>query len=646
MYLPLFLLATFFQLALAQVLPFTVTGFLDSASAKSGSASNRGGTITVSGFNIVIPDNLLVEFPAAFVPFATFAEAGSSKRAGPANEVSVTGNIINNVIYAGQFSISQLDLAFASGLIETLGSDGAIKIKNGPTLRINDPRARYSAGYTTLPFFTADDENASITSFSGFPMCVPRGSGDAKCPDTNRPAGSTSFVVPDASKMVPIRVGDYIEYSGAQVGGETIVYGMVVNIDIQTSGNQPGYVRVEDALIGVQDTSAAVEAARHRFVGLASRSDLPITIWAIDQDPCTGEESDRLVATTNVVASARNKWEVRIPRGSDIGLFTRNYRVKIGDNTITTPHGISAGSYVQPVSEWIFPELVTPGGTPPPLEFSNIGPLRNGFGPIDGQIFGQLNPWPGATAPSVVACAPPTTSTSLPPAPSPTDDSSGTSIPSATAIPSATPVPVAIVANAGIDKTVLAGTFVSLSATQSPSNLLGSDLTYSWSQISGPTTGVTLSNSATSSPSFVAPAVAVGVSQVREFRVLITHKPSGSKSNDTILVTSDRSSTSSDHPIIDALTWASRQSGTATATVRTDLVDPAGSMRIIFGPVAGGVERVMTRGQVANGMVTYTFSARSIPNYTFATVRSYITVGGSTVVVPGPQVSSLNVTPG
>lgn len=67
--------------------------------------------------------------------------------------------------------------------------------------------------------------------------------------------------------MVPIRVGDYLEYSGIQAGGETICYSIVVNIDITTSGAQPGFVRVEDALIGVADASVAVEAARYRVSG-------------------------------------------------------------------------------------------------------------------------------------------------------------------------------------------------------------------------------------------------------------------------------------------------------------------------------------------------------------------------------------------
>jgi hypothetical protein len=69
-------------------------------------------------------------------------------------------------------TIYQPDLAASSGIIQTLATDGGIKIQNGPTIRINDPNAKYSTGYTGLPFFTADDEYASISAFSGFPMCV------------------------------------------------------------------------------------------------------------------------------------------------------------------------------------------------------------------------------------------------------------------------------------------------------------------------------------------------------------------------------------------------------------------------------------------------------------------------------------------
>lgn len=69
------------------------------------------------------------------------------------------------------------------------GPNPEIKIANGPSLIINDPNAVYSSGYKDKPFFTADDENPSISTFAGFPMCIPRTADveDPLCPSTNRP---------------------------------------------------------------------------------------------------------------------------------------------------------------------------------------------------------------------------------------------------------------------------------------------------------------------------------------------------------------------------------------------------------------------------------------------------------------------------
>lgn len=57
-----------------------------------GTDVNSGGSVSVSGYNIRIPDNLLVDFPAAQVPFAEFA---AGDRAGP-NEVSVSQSTISH----------------------------------------------------------------------------------------------------------------------------------------------------------------------------------------------------------------------------------------------------------------------------------------------------------------------------------------------------------------------------------------------------------------------------------------------------------------------------------------------------------------------------------------------------------------------
>lgn len=97
---------------------------------------------------------------------------------------------------AGLVSIAQFSLETNNGVIASLDVDGSIRMVGGQTVRINDPNAVYSAGYTLNPAFTADDQNPSVTALSGFPMCVPRSASDPKCPASNRPIGqSTLWVV-------------------------------------------------------------------------------------------------------------------------------------------------------------------------------------------------------------------------------------------------------------------------------------------------------------------------------------------------------------------------------------------------------------------------------------------------------------------
>lgn len=106
----------------------------------------------------------------------------------------VIGNVVNGQAIAGLVQISQFLFEAGTGLVEKIDfAGGSMKIANGPTIRINDPNAIYSVGYTANPFYTADDENPSITSFSGFPMCIPRSSSDTKCPASNRPAGQSTL---------------------------------------------------------------------------------------------------------------------------------------------------------------------------------------------------------------------------------------------------------------------------------------------------------------------------------------------------------------------------------------------------------------------------------------------------------------------
>lgn len=41
--------------------------------------------------------------------------------------------------------------------------DGKITLESGEVVRINDPNAVYSAGYTSKPHLMADDQNPSVS---------------------------------------------------------------------------------------------------------------------------------------------------------------------------------------------------------------------------------------------------------------------------------------------------------------------------------------------------------------------------------------------------------------------------------------------------------------------------------------------------
>lgn len=175
---------------------------LTSASATSATQFNTGGSIVVAGVSITIPENLLVQFPATFVSFRDFA-ASSGSLAG--FEVNVEGNYvrltsygailtsadrtqINGQAIAGRVAISQLLGGVGSGVVSKVNFDGTIQIASGPTLRVNTPNGVYAVAYDKNPFFTSDEQNPSISSFSGYPMCVPRSASDPDCPSDNRAA--------------------------------------------------------------------------------------------------------------------------------------------------------------------------------------------------------------------------------------------------------------------------------------------------------------------------------------------------------------------------------------------------------------------------------------------------------------------------
>lgn len=103
-------------------------------------------------------------------------------------DLKVVGNVLPTLgPVAAQVYISQFFTEFSSGFISKVNTDGTLETANGPIVRLNDPNAVYSSGFAGNKFMTADDQNPSIGSFSGFPMCIPRNATDPLCPSSNRP---------------------------------------------------------------------------------------------------------------------------------------------------------------------------------------------------------------------------------------------------------------------------------------------------------------------------------------------------------------------------------------------------------------------------------------------------------------------------
>ncbi|KAK6443503.1 hypothetical protein LTR95_000330 [Oleoguttula sp. CCFEE 5521] len=487
-------------------------------------------------------------------------------------EVSVVGNYVNNVAIAGMASIAQFGLEANQGVIASLDFDGRIHMVGGQVVRINDPRAVYSAGYTALPAFTADDENPTVSSFSGYPMCVARSATDTKCPKSNRPAGQTTFTVPDSLTMVPLQPGDYIDFSGVRVGDEVLAYEIVAfTPQVLTTGVPPS-IRVEDLIIGVFDgqPSANVEFAESRFVGYISDSSVSLSISRMDIDPCTGIATLVPVASAATrVAAVRNKWVVRFDSTTSTK-YSRDYMFTATTGTRDTNGGaIKAGQYLSPIGEVIFPESGLPGTIPAKNDFSNFGHLAQGLGPdAQGQVWGPLDPFPDDTTPTQKVC-----DSATPPT------SSGGSL----------------AADAGPDVAVRTGVLVTLTGkatnAQSPS--------FAWLQTAGAT--VTIAGSNAASASFTAPKVTV----VTTLSFTLTVTSGTTTATDLITITINP--TGNDVVTIDAYTWSSSQSGSIAVTAHSNVIDGTATLSLILNNPNAGTPLTMTNA----GGGKWTYNARS-----------------------------------
>src|SRR5689334_11890936 len=356
---------------------FDITGFIQSATLGGpgtgpGVGAHMGGMITVNGHAIIVPSETIVILPAnaltwqelfaqAPAPY-TGAATGMALNDIPAPLTTYEAHVIGNrvlggpggadVYIAGLIYISQHALNTGAGYINCINyATGEMRVggligncASGARVQINDPvittpgdvalgTGRYSRGQTPDARFQVDQDNPTIASATGFPMCVPRvvadpniagNPDDARCPVTQRrlvgdaainclaPATAglrcTNFTMkppgggsPDATIQAPFEVGDWVVYAGTLVqdcamtgcpgGGPTAgpwpaagvaatyisAHTINNNAAIYTApGTNPAYVSTEVTIIGTGGLTvlgAGEATARSRFEGMTTDVD-------------------------------------------------------------------------------------------------------------------------------------------------------------------------------------------------------------------------------------------------------------------------------------------------------------------------------------------------------------------------------------
>ncbi|PYP90844.1 MAG: hypothetical protein DMG65_10070 [Candidatus Angelobacter sp. Gp1-AA117] len=354
-----------------------MTGFVQTATlggpgSGNGGGAHQGGFIVVNGQLITVPSETIVILPAnaltwqelfalAPAPY-TGAATGMAQDDVPTPLTTYEAHVIGNrvlggpggadVYIAGLIYISQHALNSGAGYINCINyATGEMRVggpigncATGARVQINDPvittvgdvaagTGRYSRGQTPDARFQVDQDNPTIASATGFPMCVPRvvadpnvagNPDDARCPVTQRPFVGNPVIVclapatvglrctnfttlppggglPDPTIQAPFEVGDYVTFAGTLVqdctmtgcpgGGPTAgpwpalgraatyisAHTINNNAAIYTApGTNPAYVSTEVTLIGTGGLTvvgAGEATARTRFEGMTTDVD-------------------------------------------------------------------------------------------------------------------------------------------------------------------------------------------------------------------------------------------------------------------------------------------------------------------------------------------------------------------------------------
>ena len=466
--------------AFAQVqhTPFTIVGYIQKFTLDTPGNLVSAGKMTVNGILVVIPINTIVVMPATYLTPQDLFQ-GPHPTAGPgmtvlpqsglaigeikpqlaSYEAAIQGNIVGGVYIAGLMKIAQHSLNISSGYIQNINlTNGDVTVgpepgSTGPLVRLklNDPKVtglsggRY--GRASSPEqddrFTSDQDNPTIRSVTGYPMCVPRNAADAECPQTNRPkdsAGkfSTQFTIgtvpqtpaaPACSatgcnpkKQAPFEVGDYVTFSGTLAQDATGVFvsahTVTAWLGIFTSPGAPeAYLNIEVSLfgtggvafLGVTQEAGPGKAApgqtintRLKVEGFTTDPSRNVDVIALDFSSTAGTKDskrERLLLTINPASKPipLGRFRRQIDRSNFLPP-SRELRVRIvgfapdRKPNAAVANGILTGEFTAPMGEFLFPENTTFGQPVVPMNFENLCFLARGSGPLT--TLGRTTPTP------------------------------------------------------------------------------------------------------------------------------------------------------------------------------------------------------------------------------------------------------------
>lgn len=453
-----------------------------------------GGWIELNNTMIRVPQNVIVVFPNTLITweeafeqnpnthqtdavFQTGLSMSDTVRFPGTYQGHVHGNIVNGQYIAGLVFIFQDPANFTQGFIERIDYANGILWVNGQRIQINDPpitftvpnpdgtpqldglgnpviltKGRYSAGQTPDPRFAVDQNNPTIASQTGYPMCIPRTSPyldgsdgsegpalalllpeaqqDPQCPEKNRPRDVTGTTLiniftmnapgalPTADNPIPqdpyvempFEVGDFVNIIGTlevDANGPYITATDIMDTNVGAytwPATDPAYVRIEVVIQGtggVPNNLFPQEAGvRTRVEGFTTDWQRPVDVSAIDAD-CNGNLTFREPAwATNFPIEpgppgigVKGRWRMRFPQGGDFLPAVLNVGARVsGSAPGKNKNGLTFSEYQLPSGEFIFPENLVPGTRPPRANFSDIQFLDNGMGnlPMVSDVFDSI----------------------------------------------------------------------------------------------------------------------------------------------------------------------------------------------------------------------------------------------------------------